>query len=165
MSEELVITKTTKLKTFSREDFERVILANPNKDFYEKVAELEANLGIEIPESVSTLEDLIDYTYGEYSKVIEEFELNKLKLVQFKSNKRNITVSKKDWIIQWIDSNKDANGIVKYDALFNAVDEFFGYSAQGKTPRTRIKRVLLELVDRKLIAWVKGEIHVNNTTN
>lgn len=166
MSEEIKITKSTKLKVFSKEDFDRIILKEDGKTFFEKKAEIEYNLGIEIPDSLTTLEEVSNHAYSIYQKTMDSFELTKLKIVRFKSNKKNNNVSKKDWIIDWIEENKNSEGVVLYSEVVKATDEFFGYSLQGKSPRTRVKNVVNELVDRNLVKLINGEIHVgNHSTN
>lgn len=167
MEDEIVITKKTRLKVFSKEDFERVILVDDGKNFFDKRAEIERDLGIEIPEDLSSLEDIVEYAFNIYQKTLEDFELNKLKVVRFKSNKKNVGVSKKDWIINWIDEHSKPQGFINYKELEKDTDAFFGYSAQGKNPRTRIRNVLKELIRKGLVKEdkSKGIVYVTNNLN
>ena len=140
------------IDTLKKEDLERLINSEATEihDIL-KVAKEEFDVDIVLDDSLTKKqkkESIIDQIYDAYNTAIVEVEQNKFKekvekrTRTRKSKSKNGKLSAKQFIINLVSEGKHTKkGILKI------VDEEYGYTARGKSPKTRVSKTLRGLKD------------------
>jgi hypothetical protein len=144
------------MRVVTREEFGRIFL-NASYSFEEKLDLVREDFKLEIPPEIRNAEDLLEYVYDKYIKTMELYHLQEeRKFRKEKSSRKKAEGTVKEWIVNFIFDHKK----VSYSDLFSAVDDQFGYSQNGKSPRTRIKNVLKELTALNQVKYDHNLIEV-----
>lgn len=133
------------MRLVSRQEFAKLLL-DEGIPFDDRKNLVINDFGLEIPSDIQSSEALLEYVYDYYLKAMEVLQLEKKKLY-VKSEKKPREGTVKDWIVNYIITKKS----LTQAELRKAVDERFEYSKDGKSPRTRIRKVLMEMESSKLI--------------
>lgn len=101
---------------------------------------------IEVPSDIVDAQPLLDFVYDYYLKAMDIYQMDKKK-TYVKADRKVKSGTVKEWIVNYIIENKE----MTVDQLKKAVDGAWEYSKDGKSPRTRIRKVLLQMEAEKLI--------------
>jgi hypothetical protein len=133
------------IKLITKEEFARVLL-DYSVSFNDRLTLVREEFQIEIPNTIQDGQVFLDCVYDKYLQLVEEYNLN-TKIPYVPRKKENPDENKKEFIIQMIFDKKS----IMYDDLYEIVDKKFEYWKYGKSPRTRIRKVLQKLEAEKLI--------------
>lgn len=113
---------------------------------------VEKEMDIKLPPKAKK-EEWIEIIFNTYNTAIKEVESHKQLAnakktiaVKKKSDKLNVTVSRKQFIIELIEE-----GIYNKEEITERVTVEYGYNITGKSPKTRISRTLRELKSKDLL--------------
>jgi len=133
------------MKLVTKEEFARLLL-DETIPFDDRKSVVVNDFHIEIPPDLSTSESLLTFVYDYYIKAMEIYQMEK-KRVYVKAPKKERKGTIKEWIINYIVETKE----LTLEQLKKAVNAEFEYSKDGKSPRTRIRKVLTQMETEKLI--------------
>jgi len=128
-----------------KESFRKVLVESDAS--LEEVKQLvKEEFGMTIPNDIESREELLEITYDQYMKTMEEYKITEdYKIKKYKKNTSK--ESRKDWIINYIQQKSP----ITTKTVIEAVDKEFGYSEVGKSSRIRVKNVVKELVQNNKV--------------
>jgi hypothetical protein len=128
-----------------KESFRKVLVESDAS--LEEVKQLvKEEFGMTIPNDIESREELLEITYDQYMKTMEEYKITEdYKIKKYK--KKTSKESRKDWIINYIQQKSP----ITTKTVIEAVDKEFGYSEVGKSSRIRVKNVVKELVQNNKV--------------
>ena len=119
----------------------RNLVDSPKLSTEEIVQVVEEELLIKIDPALDK-EEIVDKVFEAYNKAIAEAEKNKPKA---KPKKINTSISTTPYSRKGFIVSKIEEGRYTKPEIIELVSEEFGYSLTGRSPRTRISRVIREL--------------------
>lgn len=129
----------------TREDIQRIV-SSPVIDPEEIIRIAQEELDVELDPS-STREEMIDSVFNAYNVALVEVEEQKKQMrvkeaVGARKSRKKETgqPSRKEFVIGLISKGEHTK-----DQILDIVAEEFGYKVRGKSPKTRVSRVIREL--------------------
>lgn len=144
-----------KIQVVSKEKFESLLL-DYSIPFEDRKNLVVHDWGLPLPSSLQDGDEFLNFVYEHYLKVMDDYLIYDNQ--KFIKQKNKSEETRKEFITNII-RTKD---IVTYQEIVNQVNEKYGYAEIGKSPSTRIRNTLKELIltdkiaigDNDEIKWI-----------
>lgn len=143
------------IKIVPRERFQELLL-DYSIPFEERKNLVIHDWGLELPSNIQDGEEFLDFVYNHYLKVMDDYLIYDNQ--KFIKTKNKSSETRKDFIANLI----QMKGMITYQEIVVAVNEKYGYAEIGKSPSTRIRNTLKDLIltdkvaigDNDEIKWI-----------